>query len=59
MSGMALLALIAKGSEEKLTAQEALSGIFGSVSLATWIFLLVSIVIIEDILLGKICANSL
>jgi len=41
MSGIALLALIAKGSEEKLTAQEALSGIFGSVSLATWIFLLI------------------
>ncbi len=27
---------------EALTAQEALSGVFGSISLATWIFLLVS-----------------
>ena len=34
----ALLAL-----SQELTAQEALSGIFGSISLATWIFLLVSI----------------
>ena len=28
---------------QTLTAQEALSGVFGSISLATWIFLLVSI----------------
>jgi hypothetical protein len=28
---------------QTLTAQEALSGVFGSISLATWIFLLVRI----------------
>jgi len=38
---MALLALVVKGAGEKLIPQEAASGIFGSVSLATWIFLLV------------------
>lgn len=37
-------------TEDKLTVQEALSGVFGSVSLATWIFLLVSgVMSLEDI----------
>ena len=31
-----------KTLSDPLTVQEALSGIFGSISLATWIFLLVS-----------------
>ncbi|KAF4633562.1 hypothetical protein G7Y89_g4547 [Cudoniella acicularis] len=39
MSSIMPIALFALS--EKLTAQEALSGIFGSISLATWIFLLV------------------
>jgi hypothetical protein len=30
---------------EPLTIQEALSGVFGSISLATWIFLLVRVLI--------------
>lgn len=43
MSGIASLALVfnGAGAGEKLIPQEAASGIFWSVSLATWIFLLV------------------
>ncbi|KAK2624141.1 hypothetical protein QTJ16_006775 [Diplocarpon rosae] len=40
MSGPWFLALGATSLSEKLPVQEALSGVFGSVSLATWIFLL-------------------
>lgn len=41
MATMAIAALVALSKE--VTVQEALSGIFGSISLATWVFLLVSI----------------
>ncbi|PBP17076.1 vacuolar membrane PQ loop repeat protein [Diplocarpon rosae] len=40
MLGPWFLALGEKSLSEKLSVQEALSGVFGSVSLATWIFLL-------------------
>ena len=48
---------------QTLTAQEALSGVFGSISLATWIFLLVCAKealrrAIEDICLCEGCANA-
>jgi len=37
-----------KTLSDPLTVQEALSGIFGSISLATWIFLLVSVIVACD-----------
>ena len=40
MATIGLLALVSLG--KALSWNEALSGVFGSVSLATWIFLLVS-----------------
>lgn len=40
MAAMWLMSV--KALSQDLSVQEALSGIFGSVSLATWIFLLVS-----------------
>ena len=48
---------------QTLTTQEALSGVFGSISLATWIFLLVCAKealrrAIEDICLCEGCANA-
>jgi hypothetical protein len=38
----AVIPLVAHALSNDVTVQEALSGIFGSISLATWIFLLVS-----------------
>jgi hypothetical protein len=40
MATTSLLALVALS--KALTVNEALSGVFGSISLATWVFLLVS-----------------
>jgi hypothetical protein len=38
----AVIPLVAHSFSKDLSVQEALSGIFGSISLATWIFVLVS-----------------